>query len=185
MTSPPKPHQDQESENQGTPSASIEEYLETIFRLLETSHEKYAKTGELARLLKVAPASVTQMMQKLAARKYLIYHKGQGVRLTQKGREIALDVNEGADMVMVKPALSYLDVIARIRPEIRVPLVAYNVSGEYAMVKAAESAGWLDGAAQNRAAMEICTSIKRAGADIIISYHALDLARQLNPLSIR
>ncbi len=74
------------------PSASIEEYLEAVFRLLETNQEKYAKTGELAELLKVAPASVTQMIQKLAARKYLIYRKGQGVRLTQKGREVALDV---------------------------------------------------------------------------------------------
>jgi DtxR family Mn-dependent transcriptional regulator len=94
VTSPPKPHQkpESETEKQGLPSASIEEYLETIFRLLETNQERYAKTGELADLLKVAPASVTQMVQKLAARKYLIYQKGRGVRLTPKGREVALDV---------------------------------------------------------------------------------------------
>ncbi len=94
MTSHPKPHQKQEPkpEKQGIPSASIEEYLETVFRLLEINKERYAKTGELAELLKVAPASVTQMVQKLAARNYLVYHKGQGVRLTQKGRDVALDV---------------------------------------------------------------------------------------------
>jgi porphobilinogen synthase len=94
-------------------------------------------------------------------------------------RELRQDVEQGADMVMVKPALSYLDVIARIRPELDVPLVAYNVSGEYAMVKAAEKQGWLDGASTNRAALEIVTSIRRAGADLIITYHATDIARQL------
>jgi porphobilinogen synthase len=82
-------------------------------------------------------------------------------------------------MVMVKPALSYLDVIARIRPELDVPLVAYNVSGEYAMVKAAESKGWLDGASVGRAALEIVTSIRRAGADLIITYHAVEIAKRL------
>lgn len=94
-------------------------------------------------------------------------------------RELRQDIDQGADMVMVKPALSYLDVIARIRPELDVPLVAYNVSGEYAMVKAAESQGWLDGAAQSRAALEIVTSIRRAGADLIITYHAADIAKKL------
>jgi porphobilinogen synthase len=94
-------------------------------------------------------------------------------------REIASDVNEGADMVMVKPALSYLDVIARVKPLIKVPLVAYNVSGEYAMVKAAEKMGWLGQRGNSDVALEILTSIKRAGADLIISYHALDVAGQL------
>lgn len=94
-------------------------------------------------------------------------------------RELRADVFEGADMVMVKPALSYLDVIHAIRPELKIPLVAYNVSGEYAMVKAAEKLGWLSGADTNRAALEVLTSIKRAGADLIITYHALDVARQL------
>lgn len=94
MTSPPKPHPRQapKEQRQGIPSASIEEYLEAVFRLLETRQDKYAKTGELAELLKVAPASVTQMVQKLASRKYLVYRKGRGVRLTRKGRELALDV---------------------------------------------------------------------------------------------
>ena len=94
-------------------------------------------------------------------------------------RELRADIEQGADMVMVKPALSYLDVIARIRPEVDVPLVAYNVSGEYAMVKAAEQKGWLDGAATARAAIEIVTSIRRAGADLIITYHAMEIAKQL------
>ncbi len=93
--------------------------------------------------------------------------------------EIREDVRQGADMVMVKPALSYLDVIARIRPELTVPLVAYNVSGEYAMVKAAEEKGWLGRRGDPSVALEILTSIKRAGADLIITYHALEVARQL------
>jgi porphobilinogen synthase len=90
--------------------------------------------------------------------------------------EIEDDINEGADIVMVKPALSYLDVIAKARQEFDAPLAAYNVSGEYAMVKAAAAAGWIDGP---RATMEILTSIKRAGADVIITYHAKEAARWL------
>ncbi len=90
--------------------------------------------------------------------------------------EIEDDIEEGADIVMVKPALSYLDVIARARTEFDVPLAAYNVSGEYAMVKAAAQNGWLD---ERRTTLEILTSIKRAGADIIITYHAKDAARWL------
>ena len=88
-------------------------------------------------------------------------------------REIRTDVDEGADIVMVKPALPYLDVIARASREARVPLAAYNVSGEYAMVKAADQAGWLDG---RRAALEILTGIRRAGADLILTYHAKEAA---------
>jgi porphobilinogen synthase len=88
-------------------------------------------------------------------------------------REIQTDIDEGADIVMVKPALPYLDVIARARREARVPLAAYNVSGEYAMVKAADQAGWLDG---RRAALEILTGIRRAGADLILTYHAKEAA---------
>jgi porphobilinogen synthase len=99
-------------------------------------------------------------------------------------RELRADIAQGADMVMVKPALSYLDVIARIRPEIDVPLVAYNVSGEYAMVKAAEQNGWLDGAAHSRAAHEIVTSIRRAGADLIITYHAVEIAQKLQQVPL-
>jgi len=91
-------------------------------------------------------------------------------------REIEQDIAEGADMVMVKPALSYLDVLRKVRDTFNCPLVAYNVSGEYAMVKAAVQQGWLD---EKRIVMEILTSIKRAGTDIIISYHAKDVAHWL------
>ncbi|VAW24302.1 Porphobilinogen synthase [hydrothermal vent metagenome] len=92
-------------------------------------------------------------------------------------REVELDIVEGADIVMVKPALSYLDVIYRVKTEFKMPVAAYNVSGEFSMVKAAAEKGWIDG---DRVMMEILTSIKRAGADIIITYHAVDAANILN-----
>jgi porphobilinogen synthase len=91
-------------------------------------------------------------------------------------KEVALDLGEGADMVMVKPALPYLDVIRRVRDAFDVPVGAYNVSGEYAMVKAAAQKGWLD---EKRVVQEILTGIQRAGADIILTYHAKDVARWL------
>lgn len=92
-------------------------------------------------------------------------------------REVALDVEEGADIVMVKPALPYLDVIYRVREATDLPVAAYNVSGEYAMIKAAAQNGWLD---ERAAVLEVLTSIKRAGAGMIISYHAPDAARWLS-----
>ena len=91
-------------------------------------------------------------------------------------REVALDLEEGADMIMVKPAMPYLDVIQRVREKFDVPVAAYNVSGEYAMVKAAVQRGWLD---EKRVVLEILTGIQRAGADIILTYHAKDVARWL------
>lgn len=91
-------------------------------------------------------------------------------------REVRLDLEEGADLVMVKPALAYLDVIRAVREMSDRPVAAYNVSGEYAMVRAAAANGWLD---YNRVMMEVLTSIKRAGADVIITYHAMDAARLL------
>ncbi|ATB38433.1 delta-aminolevulinic acid dehydratase [Cystobacter fuscus] len=91
-------------------------------------------------------------------------------------REVDLDLEEGADMVMVKPALSYLDIIRVIRDRVDVPVVAYNVSGEYSMVKAAAQNGWIDG---DRLMLEILTSIKRAGAEQIITYHALEASKLL------
>lgn len=91
-------------------------------------------------------------------------------------RMVHRDLEEGADMVMVKPALAYLDVIRQVRDEVDVPVVAYNVSGEYAMLKAAEEKGWIDG---ERAILESLLSMKRAGADLIITYHALEAARAL------
>jgi len=92
-------------------------------------------------------------------------------------REIALDIQEGADMVMVKPALSYLDVIRRAKDNFGLPVAAYNVSGEYSMIKAAAERGWLDG---EKVMLETLTSIKRAGADVIITYFAKDAAKLLN-----
>ncbi|MBI4282916.1 MAG: porphobilinogen synthase, partial [Chloroflexi bacterium] len=92
-------------------------------------------------------------------------------------REVEQDIAEGADMVMVKPALSYLDVIRRVRDTFNYPLAAYNVSGEYAMVKAAAQQGWLD---EKQTVLEILTAIKRAGADIILTYHAKEAANWLS-----
>ena len=91
-------------------------------------------------------------------------------------REVALDLSEGADIVMVKPALPYLDVIRRVKDATRLPVAAYNVSGEYAMLKSAAAAGLLD---ERAAVLEALTGIRRAGADIIITYHAKDVARWL------
>ena len=91
-------------------------------------------------------------------------------------REVGLDVSEGADIVMVKPALAYLDIIRAVADEVDLPLAAYNVSGEYSMLKAAAAKGWID---YDRAMMETLTAIRRAGADIIITYHALKAARLL------
>lgn len=91
-------------------------------------------------------------------------------------REAALDEAEGADFLMVKPALPYLDILWRVRQQTNLPLAAYNVSGEFAMVKAAAEKGWID---EPRVVLEAMTSIKRAGADLIISYHAPDVARWL------
>jgi porphobilinogen synthase len=91
-------------------------------------------------------------------------------------REVALDLAEGADMIMVKPALAYLDVIRRVKDAFGVPVAAYNVSGEFAMVKAAAQKGWID---ERRVALEILTGIKRAGADVILTYFARDAAHWL------
>jgi porphobilinogen synthase len=93
-------------------------------------------------------------------------------------REIELDISEGADMIMVKPALAYLDIIALAKANFNVPVVAYNVSGEYSMVKAAAMNGWID---EKTVVREIITGIKRAGADLIITYHAKDVQSWLNP----
>ena len=91
-------------------------------------------------------------------------------------KEVDLDVSEGADIIMVKPAMAYMDVISKVRDGFELPVAAYNVSGEYAMVKAAAANGWME---EQRTTLEILTGIKRAGADIIITYHALDAAAWL------
>ncbi len=103
-------------------------------------------------------------------------HQMDPANVREALRECELDVNEGADMLMVKPALAFLDVIRAVKERFDLPLAAYNVSGEYAMVKAAAQNGWID---EQRVTLEILTSIKRAGADVILTYHALEAAEWL------
>ena len=103
-------------------------------------------------------------------------HQMDPANVREAIREIRTDVEEGADVVMVKPALPYLDVIRRVREEADVPVAAYNVSGEYAMVKAAAERGWLD---EEAAVLEVLTAIRRAGADLIVTYHAREAAELL------
>jgi len=91
-------------------------------------------------------------------------------------REVATDLEEGADIIMVKPAMPYLDIVQKVRERFDVPVAAYNVSGEYSMVKAAARNGWID---EQRVVLEILTGIQRAGAEIIVTYHAKDAARWL------
>jgi porphobilinogen synthase len=91
-------------------------------------------------------------------------------------REVRLDIEEGADIVMVKPALPYLDIIYRVKQTFNIPVAAYNVSGEFALVKAASRLGWVDG---EKVMMESLISIKRAGADVILTYFAKEVAKQL------
>jgi porphobilinogen synthase len=103
-------------------------------------------------------------------------HQMEPANAREALREVDLDIKEGADIVMVKPAMAYLDVIAKVKERVDVPVAAYQVSGEYAMIKAAASRGWLD---EERVAMESLTSIKRAGADLIITYFARELVKNL------
>jgi porphobilinogen synthase len=105
-------------------------------------------------------------------------HQMDPANVEEALREVELDIEEGADIVMVKPAMAYLDVIARVKQEFGMPTAAYHVSGEYAMLKAAARNGWID---EPRAMMETLTAIRRAGADIIITYYARDAARALVP----
>jgi porphobilinogen synthase len=95
-------------------------------------------------------------------------------------REVNMDIEEGADIIMVKPALAYLDIICRVREEFDLPVAAYNVSGEFSMIKAAEKMGWIDGP---RVMMETLTAIKRAGADLILTYFAVEAAKELQASS--
>jgi porphobilinogen synthase len=103
-------------------------------------------------------------------------HQMDPANVAEALREVALDIEEGADMVMVKPALPYLDVLRRVKDEFGYPTAAYQVSGEYAMLKAAARNGWID---EPRAMLETLTAIRRAGADIIITYYAVDAAKAL------
>ncbi len=95
----------------------------------------------------------------------------------EAAREALLDVEEGADIIMVKPALAYLDIVKTVKENINLPLAVYNVSGEYAMVKAAAANGWID---EKRIVLESLLGMKRAGANIIITYHAIDAAKWLH-----
>jgi porphobilinogen synthase len=104
-------------------------------------------------------------------------HQQDPANVVEALREVALDIDEGADMVMVKPALAYLDVIRRIADSVPLPVAAYQVSGEFAMVEAAAANGWLD---RDRAIMETLTAIRRAGAGVILTYWAAEVARRLN-----
>ena len=104
-------------------------------------------------------------------------HQMDPANVDEALREVALDIKEGADLVMVKPALHYLDVITRVKAEFQYPTAAYHVSGEYAMLKAAARNGWID---EPRAMLEVLIAIKRAGADILITYYARDAARALS-----
>jgi len=103
-------------------------------------------------------------------------HQMDYANVAEAVREVSMDVAEGADIVMVKPALAYLDVIRAVSDEINMPIAAYNVSGEYAMIEAAAERGWID---KERIVLETLTGIRRAGADIIITYHALYAAQLL------
>jgi porphobilinogen synthase len=103
-------------------------------------------------------------------------HQMDPANVEEALREVELDLEEGADIVMVKPAVPYLDVIARVKTEFGVPVAAYHVSGEYSMLKAASRNGWID---EERAMMETLTSIHRAGADIIITYYAREAAARI------
>src|SRR5580704_7492699 len=107
-------------------------------------------------------------------------HQQDPANAVEALREVALDIDEGADMVMVKPALAYLDVIRRVADAVSLPVAAYQVSGEFAMVEAAAANGWLD---RDRAIMETLTAIRRAGAGVILTYWATEVARRLEPLS--
>jgi porphobilinogen synthase len=104
-------------------------------------------------------------------------HQQDPANAEESLREVLLDVDEGADMVMVKPAGAYLDIVRRVRDTVRVPVAAYQVSGEYAMVEAAAERGWID---RDRTIMESLTSIRRAGADIVLTYWATEVARRLS-----
>ncbi|MCB4757719.1 MAG: porphobilinogen synthase [Elusimicrobia bacterium] len=145
----------------------------------ELDNRSYLKTGILAYSAKYASAfygpfrEAAESAPQFGDRKT---YQMDPANIREALKEIRSDIDEGADMVMVKPALSYLDVISKAKEEFHVPVVAYNVSGEYSMVKAAEQLGWMDG---ERAALEILQSIKRAGADLIITYHALEIAPHL------
>jgi porphobilinogen synthase len=156
------------------PSGMMDGQVDAIRRALD--HAGLASTGILAYAAKFASAFYGPFRD--AAECAPQFGDRTGYQMDPANsdeavREIRTDIEEGADMVMVKPALPYLDVIRRAKQETGFPLAAYNVSGEYAMVKAAALNGWIDG---RRATLEILTGIRRAGADVILTYHAKEAA---------
>jgi len=139
----------------------------------------YLDTGILAYSAKYASGffgPFREAVQSSLTGDRLSYQQDPSRAVTEAVREATLDVSEGADMVMVKPAMSYLDVIAAVAATVDVPVAAYQVSGEYAMVEAAAANGWID---RDRVIHETLTSIKRAGADTILTYWATEVAHRL------
>ena len=159
------------------PSGMMDGQVAAIRKALDSSG--FAQTPILAYAVKYASAfygpfrDAAESPPKFGDRST---HQMDPANLREALREADLDIAEGADMVMVKPALPYLDVLAAVRARCNVPVAAYCVSGEYSMIKAAAAQGWID---EKRAALEALTSIKRAGADFILTYHALEAARWL------
>lgn len=160
------------------PSDMMDGRVDVIRQLLD--EKGYPQTPIMAYSAKYASAfygpfrEAAQSVPKFGDRRS---HQMDPANSNEAIREVGLDIDEGADIVMVKPALSYLDIIRRVKDEFDLPVAAYNVSGEFSMVKAAAAKGWIDG---EKVMMEILTSIRRAGADIIITYHAKEAAALLN-----
>jgi porphobilinogen synthase len=162
------------------PSGMMDGMVGAVRQALDA--QGYTQTGILSYAVKYASAfygpfrEAAEGAPKFGDRKS---HQMDPANVREALRELELDLQEGADMVMVKPALPYLDVIRAVRQATHVPVAGYNVSGEYAMIKAAAANGWLD---ERAAVLELLTGIKRAGADLILTYHALDAARWLRGL---
>jgi porphobilinogen synthase len=156
------------------PSAMMDGQVQAIRRALDK--EGFSQTPVMAYSAKYASAfygpfrQAAESAPRFGDRRSYQMDCANGVEAL---REVEADIREGADIVMVKPGLAYLDIIRKVKDTFRVPVAAYNVSGEYAMVKAAARQGWIDG---QKTALEILIALRRAGADIVISYHAKEIA---------
>ncbi len=162
------------------PSGMIDGMVKAIRTALDENG--FQDTGIMSYAVKYASAFYEPFREAVESAPQFGDRKSYQMNPTNKReaiREALLDEEEGADIIMVKPALPYLDIISSVKETINLPIAAYNVSGEYAMIKAASNNGWLD---ENKAVIEMLTSIKRAGADIIISYFAKDLSKILKSL---
>jgi len=159
------------------PSGMMDGFVATVRGALDEAG--YTDTGVLAYSVKYASCFYGPFREAAGTASDFGHRKGYQMdpaNAREALTELELDVEEGADMVMVKPALAYLDVIQRVREATSLPVAAYNVSGEYAMLKAAAERGWID---HDRAVLETLSSIKRAGADLILTYHAKEASRLL------